>query len=1114
MATQWTNAQNEALTINGNLLVSASAGSGKTTVMIERALNYIKAGGDIRRLVILTFSKASAAEMKEKLLQSLYASLGEENSTHIKNQIAAMPFANISTIDSYCSYIFRTYFEDIGGDPQTEQLDPTEEAPRLLQSVTETVESLLISGDSAFLEIARDFTENRSLSKLVEHISSIINFIQVLSEPLTFLDTATAEAKASLNDSKSIKYLLAHYRKKVAKYHHEVEGILNRIHQLKDAGLSLPDAALDVLSYLLVFLDRISRSSDSQQFISTVHSWEAPKKISSKPTFDDVRQDIMDIAITVSESIKNFIKTDLFEKFGALSYSDICEMSNAAQKHNLKLLEITRLAYNNFQQGKKHDKVASFADIEHFALQILSNPARAKEVQSNIDAIFMDEYQDTNYLQEAIINAIQSDNLFMVGDVKQSIYRFRFAEPKLFLNRRDNYSMLGNGSNVNLNDNFRSNADVLNFVNLVFDKVLTMDFGRIDYARDARLVAGGNYPLDPAVPAVSIALFKKTPSEIIFPDKYTIEDAPLCSDPLSQEGVYIAETITDLVKNHTIYDKATDSQRPIQYKDIALLFHVKSAPTICEQFQNYNIPYLASSFKGNSVTEDIELLVSLLRVIDNSKQDIYLASAMLSFFGKFSDADLGTIRLASKSKFFHQAVDTFSGNPAIENKITSFYNIIRIYKSLASMQSVATLLDYIISSSGFDAFLAPIENGKRLQLVNIFINSIRDKASCYDIPAFLKYYDSQPQVDICLPTSSENVVTLMSIHSSKGLEFPIVFYANAHNGFSKGRITKKDLQLDADFGINFKYRNAIDKVSSNTITSNAFQQKHANEELQEYVRLMYVAFTRAKYHLFITGVETKKILSYPDDATSTVEWIKYASQHDPRIANLITRPEVTAKEATAPITPPTAQYFKELELNHAYCHQEATKINTKYSVSAISKMDSDDENIQYIGTLGDTNAELGILYHTILENLDVQMYSKVQIKEQIQNMIEKNIISCNLEDVDLDMLQNVLESEVFVLARKSKLHREVPFMLYLPASKLMETSCKDKILVQGIIDLVIEGDQNILVDYKNTKLTPESAALRYKSQINTYAIAVEQLMGLKLDRKILYLINQNTFVEM
>ncbi|MFI3228976.1 MAG: UvrD-helicase domain-containing protein [Bacillota bacterium] len=1028
MANNWTEAQLKALNNTGSLLVSASAGSGKTTVMIERALNYLKNGGDIKRIIILTFSKASAYEMKEKLMQELLAAVSTEaEPAHLKAQIAALPFAHIATIDSYCYYLFKTYFEDIGADPQTELLDPTEEAPRLIESVTETLESLLTTDDEEFHLLVDNFVENRTISGLVEMIVNIINFTEVLADGDAFFDMAEVESASPLDSNKSVDFLLKYYRKRSAFYAPRTEQILNRVKQLEEMGLVLPDKVSDALAEYLTMLNRIARANNLEAFLTTIDAWQTPPALRFSKPYNDVRDEVYAAVKDVIKSSKAFIVEDMCVKFaisGANAHSSFSIFTNRegeAQAHNKKLLQVAKLCRNNFQQGKKQDKVATFSDMEHSALQILQNPIRANEVKASIDAIFMDEYQDTNYLQEAIINAIQSDNLFMVGDVKQSIYRFRFAEPKLFLNRRDNYDMLGNGTNVNLNDNFRSNAEVLHFVNLICDHAMTHDFGRIDYAQTARLVAGGKYPLDPTLPAVAVALFKKERETKFFPPEYTIASAPLKHDKVSKEGIYIAEKIADLVANHTIFDRATGAHRPIEYRDIAVLMRTKSASSICEQLDIRNIPYMASGFKGDKLTADIELIVALLRIVDNYKQDIPLASVMLSYFGSFTDYDLAVIRSNSpKAPFFHNALTTFNGDANIKMKIDSLLNIIRIYKGLADMMSVDALIDYILSASGYDAYLASSDS-KRLQVVNTFINSIRNKNASTSISNFLKYYDSQKEIDVKLAVSCDNIVTFMSIHASKGLEFPIVFYANAHDGFSKKRITDKVLQIDADFGINLKYRNMSDKTIANTITSIAFQQKQIFEELQEQVRLMYVALTRAKFHLFISGNDVNVNCALPDGTNSTIGWIKFAAQFDSRVQKYISYPEVQEIPKVAkPMLPPTT-HFKPLKLDYPYPNASATTINTKFSVSTVAKMALDEEEkVHYISTLGDTNAELGTLYHTILENIDITLHSHSEITSQISKMLENGIIDCNLSDIDINMLHNVLASEVFCIARRAK----------------------------------------------------------------------------------------------
>lgn len=1111
----WTDGQLKAINGAKSQLVSASAGSGKTTVMIEKIIKFLESGGDITRVLVLTFSRASAAEMKEKLLVGLYSRIrqGGDPDGRLKKQIRNIPFSYISTIDSFCAEIVRRYFEDIGADPALTVLEESEAAALYDAAADEVFGEYLEGGDKGFLKLAEFFSENRRLDRLKSEIKRIIGFISVLKDPDEFLRFVYDSGGADINESRAVKFLLSEIRKTAAYMESAAEGLLARIKTVAAVGYTMPDAYTDNLIKYNNAFGAFSCAANLFDAVkaSLYFSEGYPKPPADRKPYNDLRDDLR------LESKAYFAKAkDAFSDISAFfgdgapgSYDKIIVKELETRAVNAEFISVMSAVKARYDEFKRKEKKADFSDIERYAFDILKNPMRAAETAGGFDRIFMDEYQDTNYLQEAIVAAVSSGNAFMVGDVKQAIYKFRFAEPKLFLDRRRRYDETGEGENVDLNDNFRSRREILYFINLVFDRVMTYDFGGVEYRRDARLISGREIPGDPRLNPVTVKFFDREKKETEYPGVYTVKSAPKDAGKVSIEDRYVVKKIKELVGKAEIYDDGIGKMRKVRYGDIAVLMRFRRADGLLMALKDQKVPFNAPGFKEKS-GGDIDTLINYLRIIGNMRDDVALYSVMRSFVGGFSENELAAIRVEGGGGFFYEAVKQ-CGKKGIMPKLNAFLNKLGEYNRISRLITADKLLDAILAESGFDAYLIS-RGGGRIERVNAFIGSIRGKEYSIRAEKLIAAYDASGGAETEVGGGAEDAVTVSTVHSAKGLEYPVVFLVSAEQGVNKARSTAELVRADSLLGISVKHRDNETRAETHTLSTKAHEIKALRDEAEENLRLCYVAMTRAKSLLFITGTGVSDIRSEASECLSAGEWINVAAKADARLLRYFDYDEPDLNDDACLQEDEENSIVRasgKIELMQSDLAVTGAGVSPKYTVSAIAEQDYEPDGGTYIPSLGSAGAEIGTLYHRVLEKIEFSA-DEDRVREVIRELAAERAA-----DIKTEPVMNVLNSEFGIKARDGRVFRETPFMLYVPASKLIENSTEDKILVQGVIDLVVSSKygENFVIDYKLSRLSPEEIKKKYRKQLEIYALAAERLLGINNPRKIIFVINQNLPIE-
>ena len=919
MAVIWNTQQQQVIDHReGNLLVSAAAGSGKTAVLTEHVLKRVlnpEHPMGIDRLLIMTFTNAAASEMKDRIRRALQDALDnggcdEKLRTHLRLQLTKLPYASISTIHSFCLNVIRENFFKIGLEPNLGVSDEAE-IKLLLSDVIETVlEPYYADEDSeAFLSLGLLFRNRKSA--LAYAVEELYWKCREYVDPEEFLEGAVDVYSGGLNE-KLKKDIIVYEKKK-----------LRPLLIAEAAALELADqisAAHPGSRHVALFegIAELARTAYNKETLTEAIDWlkDPANKIGALRTNkkeDEEYPDLYEHAKAEKKKITKLI--DDVKKASTFSWNTM-EMELSRLRPQIVLLaQIVRQVHELFKKEKKRLRLMDFSDMEHFAYQILSYPEVAEVYRNRYEEILVDEYQDSNDMQDALIRAICREpeapgksNVFMVGDVKQSIYRFRRAKPELFIDKFNRYRAGdGNGTLISLNSNYRSREAVLNGINSIFEDLMTAERGGIVYDETARLNPGAAYPADeehiPRVLIDTVVLGDNNapPETDMTGDGEDVPEVPDETDSGTDAGtetdeeaeeeersaselqaILIGKRIREILETEQVYDLKEKAYRPAQYRDIAILMRsVKSAE---EQFlpilrDEFGIPVVSTEGAAYFETPEVRDLIEFLRILDNPLQDIPLATVMASPMFDFTPEEMALIRLgAPASDCFFQAVDGYAGGDAFLGKKTDrFIRIFRDLRERSTFSTIPELLEMILQKTDYRSKISAMPGGRGREInVNMLLLKAADfeKTNYRGIDRFLRYIDRLKQKEIILSepnklSEEDDVVRVMTIHKSKGLEFPFVFLANAQKDLSKSNRTGSVFVYDPDYRLAFDYVNPILSVKIDSNLKKILRDKDQDEGLYEESRVLYVALTRAKEKMYVVGCIPAKERPDPEEPAAT-----------------------------------------------------------------------------------------------------------------------------------------------------------------------------------------------------------------------------------------------------
>jgi len=886
----WTDAQWRAIFGAGrDVLVSAAAGSGKTAVLIERLIQKMIRDDDpidVDQLLVVTFTNASAAEMRHRMAEALEREIVKNpSSSHIRRQLSLLNKAQISTLHSFCLSLVKQYAYVLDLDPGF-RLANDAEAALLRDDVLVDVleEAYRAENPEAIYRLVDSFTTDRDDQAIETVVDKLYGAARVHPEPAKWLASIPAQYKlaedAVIDDLEFIAPLKLTIQHTLEEAYAMTEEV--RQYALQPAGPAPLGTTVELDQQLLAEAIRLISGHSWQETYSYFQGLKfATAARLPKDTFDD---DLVKKAKDKRDQLKKRVMK-LKEEFFTRSPARLLEEMRMMHPLLETLVELTHAYGEQYRAVKNERGLVDFSDLEHFALQILTTEengdlvpsAIAQDVMGQFKEVLVDEYQDTNRLQETILQIVKSGtemdgNLFMVGDVKQSIYRFRLAEPMLFLNKYRTFTLEPelSGVKIDLNANFRSRPEVLHATNFIFSQIMGKRVGEIDYDDAAALKPGAPY-VDGEY-AVELAILSNK-EEI---DEPASEDESANAELVEHEELkksqwearYMIRKIRKLMDDQTmVIDPWSKKERPLEYRDIVILMRSMTwSEDLTEEFKQAGIPLYAELKKGYFDALEVMIMLNTLRIVDNPYQDIPLASVLRAPFVGLTESELSRIRLSAPKEPFYEALKQFirkgeSGlHPATAEKLQRFILHFEEWRHLARRGSLAELIWRIYMDTYYYEMVGAMPNGKQRQAN---LRALHDRALSYEKTSFrglfrfLRFIDRMKKRGDDLGTAramseKENVVRLMTIHSSKGLEFPYVFIAGVGRDFNQMDFNELYL-FDQTFGLAVKAIDPEKRISFTSLPFLAMKEKKQLELKAEEMRVLYVAMTRAKEKLVLVA---------------------------------------------------------------------------------------------------------------------------------------------------------------------------------------------------------------------------------------------------------------------
>ena len=1150
MARNWTEAQQQAISSRkGTVLVSAAAGSGKTAVLVERVIQRITDSQNpvnVEDLLVVTFTKAAAAEMKERIAKRLSELIREQpRNQYLKRQKMYLSNAQISTMDSFCGKLVKENFEKAGVAPDYGLHSDVEHDLLKREVLNEVLEKLYSRPEDETEDFLKLFSNGRSDYSLTESVLSLYELAMASQNPLKWVENVFSDYLEDLPIYRTGcgKYCLERLKELILYVQIKAEDIIEDAPENSNLKGAIINDLTPVLSELAGLLKLVRESPENWDEIMT-HTCSL--KFGRFPTIPKEEKDCY------YEDIKG--RRDGIKKyFSQMSSIFVC--TEAQYQSDMEYLRPIMMLLKDvvvdfitlLQQKKEENNTYYFSDILHFALKILVNfnddgtytkTQLANELSDSFAEILIDEFQDTNEAQDTLFTVISKDNSnkFMVGDVKQSVYRFRQAMPEIFMGYKDSFPEFS-GDNypatINLDKNFRSRSGIINGINFIFDYIMTRKLCSVDYKNGEQLRFGGNYD-ESCGTDVCVQIVESDNSR---------------GSDLVAEARHIGNEIKNLVSSGTLVGKKGE-ERPIKYSDICILMRAvkDKAEIVARELENMNIPVHFTKKGGFFDSREVVTVISMLKIIDNPVQDVPLASVMLSPLFPFTEDDLAKYRCDNRKGNFYNVV---KAHYDCDKKVKDFIDLLSLLRTLSVTMDIGSLIRRIFEETSYDSIVGAMDNGEKrilnLELLISYAENYEANGGS-GLSGFIRYLDKIRKNNKDLESANEisendNVVRIMSIHKSKGLEFPVVFVADCAS--SIGGNDKNKVRVNRKAGIATpRYFPDLHKDLP-TLQSNTVKLFEKQEEVAEQIRVLYVAMTRAEEKLYLIGSmfnPQKKIAelyynyfgNFTDTAvplslcSSYMQWILLALMTHPafdfpELLSCCKNPdspeidfaiyEKCQETETEEKKKPQFNADKEVleilykRLSYKYPYAALTDIPVKYAASAMEK----DVNLKYLASenpafsgAGDlTPAQRGTLVHRFMEKCDI--YNCSDINAEISRLVDNNVFTPKeAESINVGSLKAFFDSSLYKrITSAEKYVREQEFSMVMPVSlvndNLPEGVSDEKVIVQGVIDgLIINGDTGEIVDYKTDRVSTEQELCeRYSEQMKMYKRAAEECFGLR-----------------
>lgn len=1018
---EWTDNQKKAIFHHGHdILVSAAAGSGKTTILIERIIEMIKNGENVDNLLVATFTDAAAQEMKDRLItriKALVASneLDHEQKQHMQSQIFKVPVANISTLHAFCLSVIKKYYYVIDLDPNFRLLSDETERSLLQEQAFDNVRNKYYEKhDQEFLDLTENFSNDKNDDGLAETINRLYDFAITNENTDQWLNDLVQSYQVT-DDLVSSSF----YQQRVKPQ------LLSNLTNVQDELTSLTEiAADDTLSqnYAVVFQAAGSKIETIKTAINDDQPFDEVREMVGSFKFDRVKSLPKEIKETADDDtvlksiteqrkdLKKVIDDQIYNGYFVLNEQDTIKTIEKAKKLVEKLVEVEQAFIAEYNKVKDANHTLDFNDLEHKAVEIFDTEVDSTKValnyyQARFHEIMIDEYQDVNPMQERIIQKLSTEenHIFMVGDIKQSIYGFRQAAPYIFTEKYQRFQKDDNPDElIQLSKNFRSSVAVDDFVNSIFKRILDQKIGDIDYAPDVRLIPGTNFPED--VDAQTEVNILEQDEDDPKEDDYSNVVRPKNEniDKRVEKIEFVAKRIKQLMDNDfQVYDAKKGAYRKLKYSDIAILMRNKNSNTdLISYFAKAEIPIMVTDAQNYFQTTELQIVMSMLKIIDNPRQDIPLVAVLRSPIVGLTEEELALIRLANKSVDYYSAIlDYIKQNDQdleLVKKMLSFIERLEGYRDFSNKNSLVKLIWKIYQETGILEYVSGMPGGKQR---SANLHALYQRANSYEqnnfmgLHKFIQFIQRMQDMDrdLAQPNSIETTddsVKVMTIHASKGLEFPVVILLNIDDSFNSKDYTS-DTLYDVKSGIGISVLDQVTRANARTIQRALISDKKQVSTVSEEMRLLYVALTRAKQKLILVGYTKDSVkminnwehVRHSDKGvindgfrlnaknyqnligmsilpeTSTTNDISAKNYHDPNsqmdlhLVNILVKSRKTSSTSySVHEAVPSSDMFKQTVdniLDFQYEHQDAVKTTAYQSVSEIKGLfaDPDEEDL-------------------------------------------------------------------------------------------------------------------------------------------------------------------------
>lgn len=1242
---------------NCNILVSAAAGSGKTAVLVERIVELVSGSGcdsaravDIDRLLIVTFTNAAAAQMRERITKALSDRVeAEPDNEHIKKQLMLIHNAKIMTIHSFCLYLIKNHFNDIGLDPDFRTADEGEIRLLKQEVLSELLEEQFALGRQEFTDCVEYFAYDGREKRLEELIERLYTFSGSYPFPEKWLRQHRMDYHVETFEELVKTEWFAGMMQ-------EISALLQECKEQEKAALKVceePDGpyfyavALEQDQELIAGLEQelasvVQTASEPEQSVASAemdssvakdafealaarvqgisYARMAPKKD------DSVSAEKRELVKAMRERVKSLLGT-LSEKYfasGPKQWLAECRQADAAL---CELVDLALLFGERLTEKKREKNLLDFEDMEHLALQILLKEEEngqmvpsdtALEYREQFVEILIDEYQDSNLVQEFLLQSISGEddgrfNRFMVGDVKQSIYKFRLARPELFLEKFATYQKEdGNCVRVDLKQNFRSRHEVTDCVNDLFLQLMHRELGGVEYDADAALYPAAQFPeadgeaADAREKDAALGGEEKQGSAVPVSTacEASIARSPyepeLCiaaisgekgEDPKELEAKMIAGKIREIVGKLPVRDSESGQLRPARYQDIVILLRTTSGwdETFKKILEENAIPVFVTSKTGYFAATEVQTVLNFLRVLNNPLQEIPLFGVLKSVLFGFSDAQLATLRALDETgkRCLYDCVKLAAGegesgegnvgygsgsngaDASLREKCCSFLSFLNRYREYAVYLPIHKLMEQFLEETGYLYTVSALPGGVQRRInVEMLLTRAEsfEKTSYSGLFHFIRYMEQLEKYDIDYGetgASDENadVVRIMSIHKSKGLEFPVCFVSGLSKRFNR-QDSAAPVLMDMDLGLAIDWVDPTARIRHTTLKKNVLARKLNADSMGEELRVLYVALTRAEEKLILTGTCKEDKLPREDatqgaygysalrlqEASSYYDLVLPAWQSVGRRLQICTQEELLQAELVraslgynsrqklfeeAGKEPEAAELALCERLQKPYAHENLAGLFVKTTVSELKKegmqeeaaegleLFPEEEVVPYLPQFVREQEETvsgttrGSAYHRLLEIFPFERqetWTAAKIRTVIEEckadrrLSEEYAAAINVYKIRA-FLQTPLAARMAKAARSNRLHREQPFVLGLSANRLNTDFPEDEtVLIQGIIDVYLEEEDGIvLADYKTDLVKdPKELILRYRVQLDYYEEALVRLTGKCVKEKLIY----------